>query len=381
MCVFYEQHDVPVHSVLLMPSRESALSYPKGDIVLGFCGVCGFVSNLAFDPTRLEYSPRYEETQGFSETFGSFHQELAEHLVTRHDLHGKHIIEIGCGKGDFLSLLCELGPNTGTGFDPAWVEGRRYGPPGVEFVQDFYSEKHTSRRGDFYCCKMTLEHIRDPLEFVQLVREAVGDRPQVVIFFQVPNLRHILRQDAFWDVYYEHCSYFSAGSLSRLFRASGFHVMDVWTAYDDQYLMIEASTDTEGHVADESPIDAAENLAREVVAFGEGAGRRILAWRRTLRDIRDAGQRAVIWGAGSKGVGFLTCLGLGSAIGYCVDINPNKHSTYMPGTGHEIVAPESLREYRPDVVIVMNPVYRDEIDRDLERLGLSPRVLSVADVR
>lgn len=63
MSVFYEQHDVPVHSVLLMSDRDTALDYPRGDIVLGFCRACGFVSNLAFDPTRLESGTVFRQTR------------------------------------------------------------------------------------------------------------------------------------------------------------------------------------------------------------------------------------------------------------------------------------------------------------------------------
>jgi SAM-dependent methyltransferase len=380
MSVFYEQQDVPVHSVLLMPSREAALEYPRGDIVLGFCQACGFVSNLAFDPSRLEYSPRYEETQEFSATFNAFHRDLAEHLISRYDLHGKHIVEIGCGKGEFLDLLCRLGPNTGTGFDPAWVEGRREPLPGVEFIRDFYSEEYAGRDADFVCCKMTLEHIRDVAEFVGLVRAGAGDRTQTTVFFQVPNLRYILREQAFWDIYYEHCSYFTAGSLARLFYAAGFDVVDSWTAYDDQYLMLEARVGAEAHLGNAPPTDSVEELTKDVEAFRAGADRRRQAWRQELHRSAQAGQRVVLWGAGSKGVAFLTRLGVGTAIEFCVDVNPHKHGTYMPGTGHEIVSPERLRERPPDVVIVMNPVYREEIGGELERMGLAPRILTVDEV-
>ena len=60
MSVFYELEGVPVHSVLLLSTREEALNYPKGDIALGFCPTCGFISNVAFDPSLQEYS-REEE--------------------------------------------------------------------------------------------------------------------------------------------------------------------------------------------------------------------------------------------------------------------------------------------------------------------------------
>jgi hypothetical protein len=42
----------------------------------------------------------------------------------------------------------------------------------------------------------------------------------------------------------------------------------------------------------------------------------------------------------------------------------------MAGTGQQIVAPEFLQEYRPDVVIVMNPIYCDEIQHTLNHMGI-----------
>ena len=110
----------------------------------------------------------------------------------------------------------------------------------LTFVADFYGEKYADTQGDFVCCKMTLEHIPKVGEFVETVRRSVGDNPETVVFFQIPNARYVLCDVAFWDIYYEHCSYFTKGSLARLFRRSGFDIIDLWTAYDDQYLMIEA---------------------------------------------------------------------------------------------------------------------------------------------
>ena len=108
MEVFYEVKDIPVHSVLLMPTREKALTYPRGNIELGLCSQCGFISNLAFDPSLHEYSSKYEETQGFSATFNAFHKSLASSLIEQFNLRNKIVIEIGCGKGEFLTMLCEM---------------------------------------------------------------------------------------------------------------------------------------------------------------------------------------------------------------------------------------------------------------------------------
>ena len=127
---------MPVNSVLLLSSREQALSFPTGNIELRFCGACGFIFNALFDPGLVEYSPRCEETQGYSASFREWHEGLARRLIQRYALHNKEIIEIGCGKGEFLTLLCSLGNNRGIGFDPAYVKERSLSPAiaEVEFI-------------------------------------------------------------------------------------------------------------------------------------------------------------------------------------------------------------------------------------------------------
>ena len=379
MSVFYELKNVPVHSVLLLPTREEALNFPKGDIALGFCHTCGFIANVTFDPGLHEYSSRYEGTQGFSSIFNAFHRRLATRLIERYDLHDKDIIEIGCGKGEFLTMLCELGDNRGVGFDPAYVSERNQSgaKDRITFIKDFYSEKYGNYHGDFVCCKMTLEHIQPTADFVSTVRRSIGDRSGTIVFFQVPDVTHILRDLAFWDIYYEHCSYLSLGSLARLFRKCGFDVIDLWKDYDDQYLMIEARPGNGRSRPVLAQEDDLEGLTRAVAYFAENYPHKLDAWQRDLQEIKQSGRRAVIWGAGSKGVAFLTTLKIQDEIEYAVDINPYKHGTCMAGTGQQIVAPEFLREYRPDVVIVMNPIYCSEIQRDLNRMGVTAELMPV----
>jgi len=379
MSVFYKVENVPAHDVLLMPTREVALSCPRGDIGLGFCPSCGFISNVLFDPSLHEYSPGYEATQAFSPTFSAFAQRLASDLVTRYDLNGKDIIEIGCGNGEFLTLLCELGGNRGIGFDPAYVEGRvdSKAKEPVTFIKDYFSEEYAHYQGDFVCCRMTLEHIPDTADFVHMVRRSIGDCPDTIVFFQVPDVVRILRELAFWDIYYEHCSYFSLGSLGRLFRRCGFDVVDLRKAYGDQYLMIEARPgigETAPPLAQE---DDLEQLAGYVKHCSENHKRKLNTWKHYLQEIQRTGRRAVLWGGGSKAVAFLTTLNLQDEIECVVDINPHKQGTYLAGAGQDIVAPDFLRQYEPDVVIVMNPIYREEIEHDLHQMGLAPELITV----
>ncbi len=379
----YSVPAIPVHSVLLVRSRQEALDFRRGDMDLAACAACGFIFNAAFDGTKLNYSREYEETQGFSSTFSAFHRRLAAEVIDRYNLHHKHVLEIGCGKGEFLTLLCEMGPNRGTGFDPAYAPERHETTANdrIAIVQDFYSEAFAHVKADFIGCKMTLEHIPDVYRFVRTVRRSIGDR-ETTVFFQIPNTTRVLEEYAFWDVYYEHCSYFTASSLATLFTRAGFEVRDVWTDYDDQYLMLDAlpaavPVSGDGYAGIDVPTPAAANP--ELGSFREGIDGRLAAWREGLAATRARGERVVLWGGGSKAVAFLTTLSVTNEVVGAVDINPFKHGTYLAGRGHDILAPADLRKIQPDVVIIMNPIYRREIASDLSSLGIDPRLVDVTD--
>ncbi len=379
MWVFHRQAAVPTNSCILLGSREDALAYPRGRIELAFCPACGFISNMAFDAKLTEYSGRYEETQGFSETFNAFHRNLAQRLIERHQLRDKDILEIGCGKGEFLLLLAELGGNRGVGFDPGYREERVSGPAArqVRFIKDFYSEQYTGYKADFVCCKMTLEHIHPTAEFIGTVRRAIGDQHEVLVFFQIPEVTRILRDCAFEDIYYEHCSYFSPGSLARLFRRSGFDVLDLETEYADQYLTIEARPTRDIPSSPLPQEDDLSLLARYVAEFPAKCAEKLATWRRMVEEATARDRKVVLWGSGSKAVSFLTTLDVGDHIEYVADINPHRQGYFMPATGQRIIAPSFLAEYRPDMVIIMNAIYRDEITRDLSAMGLQPEVVAL----
>jgi hypothetical protein len=372
---FYEVPGIPVHQVKLVRSREEALNCTKGDIRLHFCPGCGFVWNGGFDSKRMRYEEDYESTQAVSPTFNAFHERLARDLIERFDLHGKRVVELGCGQGEFVTMLAEIGENQGYGFDRVI---RNPGERGrVTFVKDLYAEPYRHLEPDFVCCKMTLEHVHDTGPMLRSLRRTVGDRPDAVVFFMIPEVTRILRLRAFWDMYYEHCSYWSPGSLARAFRRAGFDPIQIWTDYDDQYVLIAARPGS-GRSPTIAREETPEALAAMVRGFAANVRTDQMRWRAWLDRLHRAGRKTVLWGGGSKGVSFLTTLDVRKEVDYAVDINPRRHGTFIAGTGQQIVAPTYLAEYRPEVVLVMSPIYLPEITAELQRLRVRPqRLLSV----
>lgn len=375
----YRVARTPANSCLLICNEQEARDFPCGVLDLACCHGCGFLWNASFDPRLIEYSERYEETQGFSPTFERFHRHLALDLIERYALRGKRVLEIGCGKGEFLALLSELGECDGIGFDPAYRPGRVSTPTGgrLRFVPDLYSERYAEVGADFICCKMTLEHIAEPRVFVQMLRRTIGSAADVVVFFLLPDGGRIMEEGAFEDIYYEHCSYFSRASLGRLFDTCGFHVHSLESVYGGQYLALAVSPRGEQEGAGTAPIaDLATHLAAVESFSARGAWQR-RRWQERLREWQREGARTVLWGSGSKAVGFLTAVAAPDSVAAVVDINPHKAGSFMAGSGLPIVAPAELVQLRPDRVIVMNAIYHSEIAAQVQQLGVTAEVVTL----
>jgi hypothetical protein len=115
-------------------------------------------------------------------------------------------------------------------------------------------------------------------------------------------------------------------------------------------------------------------MARDSEAFADNYRRKVEGWRKLFGANRGE-KKMVVWGGGSKGVMFLNTLRAENGVSYMVDINPRKQGMFVAGTGQEIVSPDFLRSYRPDTVIIMNPIYSEEIGGQLERLGVRADIL------
>jgi SAM-dependent methyltransferase len=370
--------DIPVNSCLLVETAAAARAFPRGDLELVLCPACGFIQNDRFIADATTYSAAYEETQAFSPHFMRFVDELIDDLDHRHRLAGKTVLEIGCGKGDFLVRLVERTGAQGIGIDPAYRAERTRSPAAsrLRFMAEPYGPAHRQLVADLICCRHTLEHLPEAGAFMRSLRQSISDRPDVALFFELPDAGRILAEAAFWDVYYEHCNYFTAGSLARLFRRAGFVVTGLKLAYGGQYLLLEARPDTEGEAAAPLPAeDDVQSLEGAIAGFARTVGEKLDAWRADLDGWVGDGRRVVLWGSGSKAVGYLTTLGVRDEVLAVIDINPHKAGKYLAGSGHRIEPMARLPELAPDVVVVMNPVYEAEIRRDLARIGLAPELV------
>lgn len=370
MRVLYRTGDVPVHSCLMLDDAEAARAFPRRPIELGFCPDCGVVANVVFDATMHEYADRYEDQQGYSSRFREFQSGLIRRLTDVYGVRDQSVVDIGCGKGDFLEELCREGRNRGVGIDPRCNPDLNDPTNGIEFIREAFPGRCGLLNCGLLCCRHTLEHVRCPHEFMADVRRALADSHDAIVFFEVPDATRIWRERAFWDVYYEHCSYFTPGSLARLFRDTRFAILELSRVFDEQYLTIVARPVDRGDGSRLAIEETPEQVNVWLEAFTKSVSATVMAWQSRLAEWKAAARRVAVWGAGSKCVAFLSTLGHAEWVDAVVDINPRQQGKYLPGFGKRIMPPESLRVRPVEVVIAMNPVYRNEIARQLADMGV-----------
>ncbi len=371
---FFKIKSVPIFSMVTIRSKEEALSVPRKDIELGFCHNCGFIFNRLFDTSINYFNLGYEDQQGFSTTFMQYLTRISTELIEKYNLTGKTVLEIGCGKGDFIHLFNGLAGGKGIGIDPTYEMGRQTNP-NLSFFKEVYSAKHGKIGADLICCRHTLEHIYETQDFLNLIRTSLNDRPSTIVFFEIPQINRILDTCAFWDIYYEHCSYFSAGSLARLFTTAGYEIMDIRLGYGEQYLLIEAKAATKPCVKTFEIQERIDDQKVRIEKFQKAINKQLCKWREHLLMMKNSGKKTVVWGGGSKSVGFLSNFIDLDFIEYVVDINPNMENNYIPGIGCRYVQPFFLKEYQPDIVIIMNGVYQKEILKTMNSIGVFPEIV------
>jgi SAM-dependent methyltransferase len=365
---FLRRGRVPVHQNLIVGDEERAVKIVRGDLELCLCKACGFIFNRAFDQKKIMYGEEYDNTQSHSPSFNQYLDELVRHMVVERNVRGAKVVEVGCGKGLFLRKLVEFegAGNTGRGFDPSYVGEDSTLDGRLNFERRYYDAECADVPADVIVSRHVIEHVPDPPALLRNIRQALTNSRDALIFIETPCVRWILRNHVIWDFFYEHCSYFTAESLTTAFQMAGFAVESVRHVFEGQYLWLEARVAADAPAVTREPGDVPA-LAAQFARVERGLTGE---WSAKVKSLRARGGVA-LWGAGAKGVTFANLIDPARELIECVvDLNPSKQGHYVPGTGHPIVGPRELKTYGVKSAILMNPNYREENLALLREAGL-----------
>jgi SAM-dependent methyltransferase len=370
--------EVPVLMNRLYATPEAARAAARGQLEPVRCRACRFVWNGAFRAELIEYDGDYENDQTYSAVFSNHFRERAQTVVAASPA-GESVdfLEIGCGQGRFIEAVVTLaGDRLGSaeGFDPAWRGAEGKGPGGARIHKCYFdaSTAHLMQRApNLVVSRHTIEHVPDPVGFLTAIREALGTGARARVFIETPCVDWIFEQQAMQDLFYEHCSLFTAGSLALALRTAGFRAPQVSHVFGGQYLWAEAWAGGEREMAAAEAAGAAD-------AGLDGARERFTRhWREAVRAAAVEGPVA-LWGAGAKGVTFALMVDPdGKVLDHVVDINPGKQGRFFPTSALPVMSPEASAARGPRTIFVMNPNYLDEIAASLAARGQNPRLVPI----
>lgn len=350
--IVYEVQNIPIFQNKIYETVDAARNAQTANVSLALCQNCGFVFNSDFDMSLMNYDIHYQNEQAHSPYFQEYLNDIIN-LFKKKSLHEKAIIEIGCGKGYFLESLQKHNFNI-TGFDPAY-EGNN-----VCIVKDYFSEQYSHLNGDVIIMRHILEHIQNPLDFLHKIAKSVNYKG--MIFIEVPNFEWIIQKGAFWDIFYEHCNYFTFESLGSLFNE-----LEQGYLFNQQYMYLFANLSDLRTQA--KPSKKSFEINESIISFNKK-----LAHYRQLIQRR---QHILVWGGGAKGSTFVNLTDPDNEhISYVIDINPKKQNKYIGKTAHKIVSPDIINELKEcGGIFIMNENYQQEIKQKVTTSNFSFYVL------
>ena len=328
--------------------NEEEIKQDKGiRLKLYQCKGCGLVQ---FDCKPVDYYRDVIRSGGFSSTMVELRKSQYRHLIESYHLENKKFIEVGCGQGEFLSVLTEFPVDAyGVEHKHDLVEIAR--KRGLNVSEAFVENKNTVIENgpfDVFLSFNFLEHQPDPTGMLQGIYENLKEDGMGLI--TVPSLEYILEYNGYYELIRDHLVYYTFDTLQFVLEKNGFEVLEQEMVNRDTLSVI---------VRKKQKIDVSKIKESYDVVCKE------------INDYVDAlkkqGKKVAIWGASHQGFTLAATAKLTKKIEYIIDSAPFKQGKYAPASHIPIISPADALLHSVDAIIIMAPGYTDEIAAIIKR--------------
>lgn len=307
------------------------------------CTYCGLVQHT------LAPVPYYKEViraVAFSKEMGEFRIRQLRDWIKQNHLNDKNILEVGCGKGEYINLLLSAGASA--------VAGIEYAEKSVAIAREKsaqvylgYLDSDFKLPSNFKFNAFTifsfLEHWPDPNEGLKLLHSALTE--DAVGLVEVPNFELILKKGLYSEFTTDHIFYFDRKSFTFLLEKNGFEVISIESVWYDYIL--SAKVRKRSLLDVKSFIKIQEKVKSQLNAFISQYSKEAVA----------------IWGAGHQALAVIALAKIADQIKFIIDSAPFKQGKYTPATHLFIVEPDHLIAHPPEAIIVMAAGYSNEVVR------------------
>lgn len=325
-----------------MPDFNS-LSYDKGvDLEVYQCSGCGLVQ-LNNDP--VPYYREVVRASAYSEEMKNFRLKQFGDFVNKFSLQNKNIIEIGCGKGEYLSLLKTSGFNT-FGLEFSEESVNYCNKIDLKVSKGYFESEDVLLKDnpfDAFCILSFLEHMPNPNTVLRGIYKNLND--DAIGLIEVPNFNMILKNKLFSEFIGDHLFYFTKETLERCLSLNGFEVIELREIW---YNYIISAIVRKRTILDLSEFyNFQKKIKEEITNFIS----------------ENKNNKIAIWGASHQALAIISLTEIAGSINYVIDSAVFKQGKYTPATHIPIVSPDKLNTEPVDAIIVMAASYSDEVVR------------------
>ena len=317
------------------------------------CPRCGLVQ---FDCRPVDYYRDVIRSGGYSTTMTELRRRQYRHLIERYGLEEKKFLEVGCGQGEFLSVLTEF-PVKAYGVEHKKDLVQLAREKGLSVWEDFTETADTvlGTEGpyDVFLSFNFLEHQPDPGAMLECIRANLAEDGMGLI--TVPSLEYILQYDGYYELIRDHIAYYSFDTLEALMNLHGFQVLEKEMVNRDTCSVIvrkvKERREPEGGRLPMLDFSALELSQAKICRQTEELRDQLARENKTL----------ALWGASHQGFTLAATTCLGEAASYIMDSAPFKQGRFAPASHLPIVAPEYFCDHPVDVILIVAPGYTEEI--------------------
>lgn len=364
-----------------VPPERADTACPRYPLHAWVCNDCYLVQVEDAVPADEIFNADYAYFSSYSDSWLAHAKAYAEKMVDRLDLGPDDlVIEIASNDGYLLQYFVEKGIPV-LGIEPSGSVAAAAEEKGVRTLVDYFGEALAKKVAAaekppaLIASANVLAHVPDINDFVAGIATLLKN--DAVYTVEFPHLLNLIRDVQFDTIYHEHYSYLSLLAVEKIFAKAGLRVFDVEELPTHGgslrvFACLEDASHPEGPGlakvrADEAAaqFDRPEgymNFTIQVEALRDG----LLGF---LREANARGDTIAAYGAAAKGNTLLNYAGIGpDLISYCVDRNPAKQNTLLPGSHIPVHGVEALREAPPDYVLILPWNIRDEVTDQLSDL-------------
>ena len=323
-----------------MPTVETLKDDVAVELEVCQCTGCGLVQ-LSNAP--VPYYKEVVRSTAFSEEMGQFRMKQFKDFVSRYALKNKKIIEIGCGKGEYLSIMQEAGVEA-YGVEYSENSVQECVANGLRVSRQFIESADLQLQEapfDAFFMMSFLEHLPDPNTVLQGINRNLCDGGVGLI--EVPNFDMIIRSNLFSEFIGDHLFYFTQDTLCRTLSSNGFEVLEcdsVWYDY-----IISAKVRKRRPLKLDSFRKEQNKIKKELSGYIS----------------KFPEKQVAIWGAGHQSLAVIALANVQTSIRYVVDSATFKQGKFTPATHIPIVSPRELQNNPVEAIIIIAAAYSNEV--------------------